>query len=304
MSLKIITEKAKLFSELTRMDHAVFVVLAILAAMLDSSGGLVNLDLVTASFIATPFLISLYAFAINDFLDFKSDSMNKRTDRPLVSGKIKLDCAKRIAEGLGILILVSMIINSFIAKDSPMLVTAVLILWAFFIASVLYSFYLKDLPLLGNLYIALSMAIPFIYGGVIAGKVTGLQELMFMAALLSGVAREIIKTIQDMEGDLAARKSRTLPIMIGRENSLGLAIVLLAGLAIYCWYPMVAGIWMESKEITLRAVLGIVALIAMASFWGARGFEPEKLEAAREVSKKLLLVAILAYVVAVLLSTV
>ncbi len=55
----------------------------------------------------------------------------------------------------------------------------------------------------GNVIVASSLAIPFIYGGVVSGGSVTSSLLLFMAgtAFLSGVGREVVKAMADTVGD-------------------------------------------------------------------------------------------------------
>ena len=67
----------------------------------------------------------------------------------------------------------------------------------------LYNFRAKKYGLPGNVIVASSLAIPFIYGGVVTGGSITSSLLLFMAgtAFLSGVGREVVKAMADMAGD-------------------------------------------------------------------------------------------------------
>lgn len=78
---------------------------------------------------------------------------------------------------------------------------AVALLYAFL--SWLYNYRAKSYGLSGNLIVASSLAIPFIYGGLVAGGSVTSSLLLFMAgtAFLSGVGREVVKAMADTVGD-------------------------------------------------------------------------------------------------------
>jgi geranylgeranylglycerol-phosphate geranylgeranyltransferase len=158
------------------------------------------------------------SFALNDYLDIESDKINNRTDRPLVRGSISPKFALWFSM---ITILASLFIAWFIN------LSAFVISLLFNVLALLYNFKLKDLPLLGNLYIAITMAIPFIFGNfVVVSKLSSMSLLLATLGFVSGLAREIVKSIQDMKGDTEARKSKTLPLVVGQENSLRIACFL------------------------------------------------------------------------------
>ncbi len=209
----MLKEKLKGFIELTRIEHAFMLSLAVLIGYALSNNLVLDVEHIAG--LIVPFFIEMGAFALNDFLDFESDLINKRVDRPLVRGSV----TKKEALGITltsflIAFLLSFLINAY--------ARAVALLFA--LLSIAYDFKLKDLPLIGNLVIALSMGIPFVFGALIGGKISNEIIYISCAAFFIGVAREIIKSVEDMKGDLKARKSRTLPILIGKRNALVVAL--------------------------------------------------------------------------------
>ncbi|MFH0927289.1 MAG: UbiA family prenyltransferase [Candidatus Micrarchaeota archaeon] len=222
--------------KLTRAEHAVLSAAGVLVAIfialkaseisfcaplqagglpgLPAGGACLELWKVCAALLA-PVLINLGAFAINDYFDIGADRENKMHGRPLVSGEIKP--AHAAIFGAGALIfggLLGFAINFEAGAISS----------AFAIVSFLYNWKLKEIALLGNLFISFSMGIAFIFGAVSSGLMLESLPLDFwilaIGASAAGLGREIVKTVQDLEGDKKARGSRTLPVLFGERNSL------------------------------------------------------------------------------------
>ena len=98
----------------------------------------------------------------------------------------------------------------------------------------IYSAYLKRLPLIGNISIALITATAFIYGGFVADN-PAVAIIPAGFAFLINLIREIVKDVQDIEGD-SILKYRTFPIIFGIDKSnriISLLIVLLLGATFY-----------------------------------------------------------------------
>ena len=200
--------------KLTRIEHSIMLIIAVIAAEI-LSGGLPAIPLLLLS-IVTPVFLSMSAFAVNDYFDIKVDRENKKK-RPLVTGELKAsDAAYTTAITMAIGVLGSVFINVYC-------------LWIaiiFGILSLLYSYKLKELPLIGNSYVAFSMAIPFIFGDYVVSKVLFPQiALIFALVFISGLAREIHGTVRDFRGD-SKRGVFTLPKIIGQRNSAYLGFVL------------------------------------------------------------------------------
>ncbi len=206
----------KSLAKLTRIEHSFMLVVAVLAGEL-ISGRLPALVPLLLSFI-TPIFISMGSFAINDYFDVESDRLNKRYDRPIVSGKITKKEALFVASAS---FATGMIASAFINAY------AFIIAVVFGLLAILYSYRLKDLLLLGNIDIALSMAIPFIYGNfVVSSSLTPNIILISFVVFLSGLAREIHGMIRDYEGDKKARKTKNLIRYFGDKKSAYMAFVL------------------------------------------------------------------------------
>jgi geranylgeranylglycerol-phosphate geranylgeranyltransferase len=143
---------------------------------------------------ATGFAICGYSMVINDYYDIEVDRVNQ-PDRPLPRGAITMRGALALALAmLAVGVLASVVLLNWAA-------VAVALLYAFL--SWLYNYRAKKYGLPGNLIVASSLAIPFIYGGVIAGGSVTSSLLLFMAgtAFLSGVGREVVKAMADTVGD-------------------------------------------------------------------------------------------------------
>ncbi len=200
---------------LTRFEHSILLIVAVIAAQL-ISGGLPQPGILLLSMI-TPVFVSAGAFAINDYFDIAVDRANKKL-RPLVSGDITPGGALRITGAcMAIGIASSLLINQYCA------VIAII----FAALSILYSYRLKDLPLIGNAYVAFSMAIPFIFGNYVVSNTANYAILVIFALIfISGTAREIDGAIRDYAGDSRMRNARTLPRVIGIRASAYFAFAL------------------------------------------------------------------------------
>jgi geranylgeranylglycerol-phosphate geranylgeranyltransferase len=202
-------------------------VLAVLAAELIVGKALPGAQLIALSFI-TPIFISMGSFAINDYFDVRVDRANKRYDRPLVSGAMSKGSAALIAfASFAIGVAASAFINP----------QAFLIAFVFALFAALYSYRLKEILLVGNLYVAASMAIPFIFGDfVVSGAMSPTILLLSATVLSSGFAREIHGTIRDFGGDKKVRNVRSIPSYMGARNASYLAFAFyLIAIALSVW---------------------------------------------------------------------
>ena len=196
-------------------------------------------------------LIAAAGYIINDYFDTKTDRINK-PDK-VVIGKI---IQRRAAIILHIsLSLVGLIIAIYLAYYAGNIKLALLQFFSI-VALWFYSTHLKKQLLAGNILIALLAALVPITTGMFefaSGAITNLQILNNSApemgsyvlkkgafivigyaafAFLSNLFREIIKDIEDIEGDVADG-CRTLPIVIGEEPSKFIAMSLIVCTSIF-----------------------------------------------------------------------
>ncbi|HWQ49844.1 MAG TPA: geranylgeranylglycerol-phosphate geranylgeranyltransferase [Methanosarcina sp.] len=162
------------------------------------------------------FLVAGAGNAINDYFDVRIDSIN-RPERPIPSGRMNLKEAlyfSYILFALGTLLAFSInIICGLIALFNSLLL-------------IFYAKTLKGTPLLGNLSIGYLTGSSFLFGASVFGF-EGLQALfvLFLLAALAITAREIVKDIEDMEGD-KIEGADTLPLRVGAKKASYLAVLI------------------------------------------------------------------------------
>ncbi len=92
----------------------------------------------------------------------------------------------------------------------------------------LYAYKLKATPLIGNLAVGFMTGFGFVFGGFTINNPDIVMTSIFLGffAFVMTTAREIIKDIEDVEGD-KKDGARTLPIMIGKRKPAILATILI-----------------------------------------------------------------------------
>lgn len=108
----------------------------------------------------TGFFICAYSMAANDIYDVEVDKVNQPA-RPIPSGRMSTHTANRLSM---LVLLVGMACS--VLSLNPF---AVAIAAGYAFISWLYSYSAKKEGFGGNLIVASSLAIPFIYGGVVSG---------------------------------------------------------------------------------------------------------------------------------------
>ncbi|HRI48237.1 MAG TPA: geranylgeranylglycerol-phosphate geranylgeranyltransferase, partial [Ignavibacteriaceae bacterium] len=162
---------------------------------------------------------------INDFFDVEIDKIN-RPDRMIASGKI----SKTSALKFYLMLIVTALILSLILNVEAFIVVAVASIFIFF-----YSSKWKRLPLIGNVVVSSVTGFAFIYGGIVVGNIL---PTIFPAlfAFMTTLIREIVKDIQDIEGD-KARELKTFPISYGEKKSIKLINILTLILILMTTFP-------------------------------------------------------------------
>ena len=151
---------------------------------------------------------------INDYFDIEIDKIN-RPDRPLPSGKISLKNA--LSFYIYISLFAFVIVNKInILAFSIVVVTSVMMF--------LYSYKLKGIPLVGNIVVSFFTGLAFLFGSVVVGNIyCGIIPALF--AFLISLMRELVKDIEDIEGDKSVRIS-TYPIKYGVDKTVNIIIVI------------------------------------------------------------------------------
>ena len=209
--------KIKAIWQLMRLEHGIMIFLAILIGSIVAleGSGFPSWDKFLLTFFTALFL-EASTFALNDYYDFEIDKLNKRTDRPLVRG----DLAPKTALILFGVFFPLGIICSFFVNQTCFVIALITALLA-----ILYDTKMKKIKLIGNFYIAYVMAIPFIFGAAAVIETNtfsiNIHPSIFIIALiafLAGSGREIMKDVEDFEGD-KEKGVRSFPKYIGQRKS-------------------------------------------------------------------------------------
>ncbi len=245
--------KLLVFVEIIRPLNVLITFLSIAAASILAGGRTSNaLEIALASLAGA--LIAGGGNVINDYFDFEIDKMNK-PHRPLPRG------AMTAQEVLTLYILFSLggvLLNLFL-NSAALRIACIAV-----IALYLYSAILKRTALLGNVLIGGLTGLAFIYGAVVvAHPEKSIVPATF--AFLINLAREIIKDVEDLDGD-KRDGAKTLPVRYGVKPALTLATVLLVTLGATTIAAYNFGIYNETY---LALVILIDAMLAyvIVSMW-------------------------------------
>lgn len=180
---------------------------------------------------------------INDFFDINIDKIN-HPERPLPSGILNLSEAFIF---YFILIFSSLTISYFINYASLLIVILSTILLFF------YSYKLKKIPLVGNIIIAFLTGMTFIYGGAAVNNIYYAIVPAIFAFLINFV-REIVKDMEDVEGDLK-NGIKTFPFRYGFSSAKKIIIFVTLILIVFTFYPFL------KSNFKIEYLLIIIALV-------------------------------------------
>ena len=170
------------------------------------------------------------ANALNDVVDYEIDKIN-RPMRPLPLGFVK----KRTALFISVL-LFSIGTLTCLELSETAKVIGIVIAMPFMI---LYSKYLKGMPLVGNMIVSFILGLSFLFCGAAFNNMSPMWIPMILAFGLT-LVRELVKDIADMEGDQSAGL-KTFPITAGIEKSIQLTIFLSACIGVGAFIPYLYG---------------------------------------------------------------
>jgi 4-hydroxybenzoate polyprenyltransferase len=189
-------------------------------------------------------LIAAGGYIINDIIDITADKINKPTRRTV---GVSID--QKRAKSLYYLF-------TFVGVGFGFILSAVVNIPLYFLifagtafALYMYSRFLKKIILAGNVLVSLTVAISvaivvvFELFPIDPGYDDELKMLLLdiildiaIAAFLINLVREIVKDIEDIQGDHVARY-RTLPIVLGAQRTARIASVLcLITMTLISWY--------------------------------------------------------------------
>ena len=201
---------------LTRPDNMILTAIAVIAGSFIAAGPeIMDFQIEIAICCVCSMMLVGGGNALNDYNDRETDKEN-HPERPIPSGSISADTASVCAQALlgsGLLILLFALENKM-----PFVIALIGI-----ILLIAYENGLKAAGISGNITVGLMSGAVFLFAGMAVND-PGPTLWMFGLAVLATITREIIKDIQDLEGD---RDRRTLPASIGIENSMTVAILFL-----------------------------------------------------------------------------
>jgi geranylgeranylglycerol-phosphate geranylgeranyltransferase len=248
-----VLEKSKAFLQLIRPELPVSAGICVVVGQSIALGKIPPLVNFVMGFGLGLFLSSS-AMIFNDFFDLEVDRINT-PEKPIPSGKVTPKEAIVFGSITG---LIAMVLALLI---DPMVLVLSFVLW---VLGFLYNWKLKANGLLGNMIVALNVAMTFIMGGISVGGIRNPMVWIFGAiAFAFDLAEEIAGDAMDMEGD-KKRGSRSLAILHGKQAALRISGVLFIVMILLSLVPIILG------ETSLAYILPIGLMDVAIVFFGVR----------------------------------
>ena len=198
---------------------------------------------------------------INDYFDYNIDLINK-PERPIPSGRISLENGRNYGY---LLFLAGTICGFLISYMTGNWIPFGIVVFAD-VVLYLYAYKLKSTPLIGNLAVGFMTGFGFVFGGFCINNPNIIMTSIFLGffAFVMTTAREIIKDIEDIEGD-KADGAKTLPIMIGTKIPAVMATILIIVDSALCpllyFYHIFGAIYLAIIAISVVIFLCCAAII-------------------------------------------
>lgn len=202
--------------EICRPINDVMGGLTVIIGILNTRTG-VSLDLLIINIILgmiTYFFLAASGMIINDIYDIEIDKIN-RPDRPIPSGRISLEQAKKLFIGTYAFGSVLSLVHGLVFLQN---ITNFIIATFFGFIGWVYAKWGKKSGFIGNLIVSLSFSIGLIYGAVLNGYIPIFIFYFYFTASFLLLSREIIKGCEDVEGDKKFGV-KTLAIKIGIKKA-------------------------------------------------------------------------------------
>ena len=238
----------------------------------------VETSLSTVGFIVLLFstlCIAAGGYIINDIYDIDTDTVNK-PDKVIVGKSISEKTANNLYLGFTFVgVVLGFYLSQSIGKSTffgLFVITAALLY--------VYSSYLKQIAVVGNIVVSILTSLSIIIVGIfellpaITKYNQSLQSTMFevltdfaIFAFLLNFIREIVKDIQDVDGDHKA-EMQTLPILLGKERTAKIAFGLTLLTITIIIYYLATYLFMQKIAVVyfLIAVIGPLVYIAIKLF--------------------------------------
>jgi len=186
--------------------------------------------------------------SMNDYADSDIDAINKPY-RPIPSGRLSKKYVLYLSAALFIIgVSIARIVSVWLFNIAFLVVLLLL----------LYNFNLKRRGLPGNFAVAIMGGLPFVCGGISVSSISP-TAFPFLFAFLFHLAREILKDVEDMKGDM--KYAVTFPIKYGRSKGIILSSFIMISLIICTVLPFISQIY------GIYYLIAVLLLVDLPLIW-------------------------------------
>jgi geranylgeranylglycerol-phosphate geranylgeranyltransferase len=204
---------------------------------------------------------------INDIFDIEIDKIN-RPQRPLPLKKISIKEAYIL---YSLFTVISLLLSLWLN------LSALLIVLFSHLLLFLYSKYLKQIPFVGNITVAFMTGLVFILGGVVVGN-SSAAIVPAIFAFLINLIREIVKDMQDIEGDRQAGLL-TFPIKFGVLKSKFLISFFIFILITFTLYPFITQLYKIEFFVVVMVLVNPIMIYIIKKI-----YEKDSLKSLKKIS--------------------
>ena len=208
-------------------------------------------------------LIITGMYVFNDLVDADLDRANGKMKRPIPSGRVPKTHAVIFVIAMN---LAGIAVPIFMGNLNSLLLTFLIVL-----IGILYSIpkiSLKDKFLVKTLAIALAMMCSLLLGSsVYMDTIFKIGIEGFLLPIFSGTVIALmvfvtspLNDIGDISGDKQAGR-RTIPIILGKQGTVRLSLVIMLGIAFVSWIVYTAGLMSSSNDVIIKDSIGNNKLI-------------------------------------------
>jgi geranylgeranylglycerol-phosphate geranylgeranyltransferase len=250
--------KLKAMALLFRPDLSITAGICVLLGELLALGRLPSLTQAAYGFLSI-FCISATALILNDYFDIETDRINAPS-RPLPSGLV----TKSEVLVLSVVVALLGFLFSFLIGLQALGVTIGVWLVGF-----LYNWRLKRSGIWGNLFVAFSVGMTFIFGGIVVGN--PFEVVVWYLAIttfLIDLGEEIAADSLDVEGDRKTG-SRSLAVVWGSEKAMAFAAAVFGLVVVGSAVPFILG-WLGWAYLSVMIIWDAVVIFSVKRLLDAR----------------------------------
>ncbi len=222
---------ATAYVEIIRPVNSIMNGVAVIVGYIIACGCLsININIIFGFLVG--FFLTASSMVINDYFDRHIDAVNA-PQRPIPSGRISERTAKIYGVFLGI---IGLAVASYLG------IIFFTIAFISYMISLLYNWRMKKTGFIGNLMVSYCVAIPFIYGALLAPTEDLTSAAIFaLIAFLANTGREITKGIVDVIGD-SSRGIKTIAVKYGSSHAAIIAALFYIAAVILSAIPLYKGL--------------------------------------------------------------